>query len=244
MNLDLASCLLAGCASLLVGFSKTGVPGVSILVVVIMAEVLGAKSSVGAILPMLLLGDCFAVAFFRRHAQWDRLWRLFPYVVAGGIPGQIILCSYDNALIRPLLGFLVLGLLTVEVARQWFGWEKMPHQWWFTAIMGFLAGFATTVGNAAGPIMSIYLVSMGLPKDKFMGTTAWFYMLVNLAKLPAVCWWGLISVDSLRLDAVAVPLIVLGAVAGLRVLAVIRQQIFDALALILAGVTAIHLVLH
>ncbi|BCW98807.1 MAG: hypothetical protein KatS3mg024_1634 [Armatimonadota bacterium] len=65
---------LALASAALVGFSKTGVPGTGILVVPLMAALFGGRQSVGTLLPMLIFADCFAVAWYRRHARWDRLW--------------------------------------------------------------------------------------------------------------------------------------------------------------------------
>ena len=119
--MDTTSYLL-GCASaLLVGFSKTGLPGVSIPAILLMAEAFSddAKLSLGAILPVLLVGDVFAVAWYRHHAQWNRLIRLFPYVIAGMLPGAAVLWLIEGNQLRPLLGGLILGLLALEAYRRW-----------------------------------------------------------------------------------------------------------------------------
>ena len=91
--------LLAAASALLVGLSKTGLPGVSIPAILLMTEAYpdDARLSVGAILPVLLAGDVFAVAWFRRHADWGRLVRLLPWVLAGMIVfGAICLRGYGS----------------------------------------------------------------------------------------------------------------------------------------------------
>lgn len=198
-------------AAFLVGLSKTGVPGVAIPAVLMMTEAFAGneKLSVGAILPILLVGDCFAVGFYRRHTQWNRLLGLFPYVLLGMIPGVYVLLKVDHQQFKLLLGFLVIALLIVEGARQRFGWGTIPHQWWFVAGMGMGAGFGTVVGNAAGPVMSIYLISRGMLKNEFMGTWAWFFMIVNLSKVPLFIASGLITLDTLRFDLLMLPFVIL-----------------------------------
>ena len=184
MDYDLTAYLLGLAAALLVGLSKTGIPGVAIPAIVFMTEAFAGneKLSVGALLPVLLVGDLFAVGFYRRHAEWNRLGGLFPYVVAGMVPAAVVLLLVADQHFKLVLGWIVLALLGLEVGRQRFGWTGMPGRWWFVAVAGLLAGFGTTVGNAAGPVMSVYLISRGLPKEQFMGTWAWFFLIVNLAK--------------------------------------------------------------
>ncbi|MHC4181344.1 MAG: TSUP family transporter, partial [Planctomycetota bacterium] len=224
------SYLLGGTSALLVGFAKTAVPGAAILAVMLMAMAFplqDAKLSVGALLPVLLLGDVFAVAWYRRHARWDRLLRLLPYVAVGMVPGAIVLQLSDGGQLRPVLGLLVLVLLVLEVCRRQFGWERLSGRWWFVALMGVLAGFFTTVGNAAGPVMSIYLISQGVLKEEFIGTAAWFFLIVNLSKLPIYAGpAGVITPATLHFDLFVAPLAALGALSGVYVLGRIPQRLF------------------
>lgn len=246
--MSFVSLLYAIASALLVGLSKTGLPGVSILAIVLMAEAYPQNSiySVGAILPVLLAGDVFAVAWYHQHADWGRLWRLLPYVLAGMLPGMAMLAvlqgrPHSNDLFRPIIGWLVLGMLAVEVCRQRFDWEHMPHRWWFTAITGLLAGFTTFVANAAMPVMSIYLVSQNFDKRKFIGTIAWFFLILNASKVPACLAMGILTPQMLPTAAALAPLAILGALLGTYVLARIPQRSFDFLALALAGAAAVKL---
>jgi uncharacterized protein len=238
------SILVASASALLVGLSKTGLPGVSILAILLMTEAYpdDARLSVGAILPVLLAGDVFAVAWFRRHADWGRLLRLLPWVLAGMIPGVFVLLWFEGNRLRPIIGVLVLGMLAVEVCRQWFGWERMPHRWWFAAATGFMAGFTTFVANAAMPVMSIYLVSQDLDKRQFIGTAAWFFLILNVSKVLPYWAMGILTPSMLPTAAALVPLAILGALLGVYVLARIPQRHFDALALVLAGIAAVRLI--
>ena len=244
MEYHLAVYLLGFAAALLVGLSKTGVPGVAIPAVLLMTEAFSGneKLSVGALLPVLLVGDAIAVGIYRHHADWRRLWRLFPYVVAGMIPGVVVLLWVENQQFKLILGWILLPLLAIEVSRQWFGWVTTPAHRWFTALMGFLAGFGTTVGNAAGPVMSVYLISHGLPKERFMGTWAWFFLIANLSKVPIFGSLGMITPATLTFDLVVLPFVVIGALVGRRLFLIIPQRLFNGLVLALAAVAALRLV--
>jgi uncharacterized membrane protein YfcA len=227
-----------------VGLSKTGVPGVAIPAVLLMAEAFAGseKLSVGALLPILLVGDVFAVAFYSEHTQWNRLWRLFPFVAAGMVPGALVLVWVDHQQFKFVLGILILALLALEVGRRKLGWTRMPGRRWFGATTGLLAGFGTTVGNAAGPVMSIYLIARGLRKEQFMGTWAWFFFIVNLSKVPIYWGLGMITPVTLRYDLAVVPAAVAGALLGKRIFMVAPQKVFNTLVLLLAAVAALRLI--
>ena len=235
---------LGAVAALLVGLSKTGVPGAAIPAVLLTAEAFAGEESlsVGALLPMLLVGDLFALRYYRHHAQWNRLWRLLPYVVLGMIPGALVLKYVDHGQFRLVLGWMVLMLLVLELCRRRFNWTDVPRRWWFVTTMGVLAGFGTTVGNAAGPVMGIYLISQGLRKEQFMGTAAWFFFIVNTSKLPIYASLGRITPATLQFDLIMIPIVVVAALVGRRLFSIIPQKLFDPLVLGLAGIAALRLV--
>ncbi|HID21183.1 MAG TPA: sulfite exporter TauE/SafE family protein [Planctomycetaceae bacterium] len=232
-------------AALLVGFSKTGVPGAAIPAVALMAEAFRSDTrlSVGAMLPVLLVGDAFAILFYRRHAQWNRLGELAPFVALGMVPGYIVLGTVDSDALRMLLGMIVLVLLGLHLLSRRWGTDFLANHSGFGPAAGLVAGFGTAVGNAAGPVMSIYLVSRKLDKHQFMGTAAWFFAIVNLSKVPVFGGMGLITTETLRLDGLVVPVVVAGAFLGAAVLKRIPQLAFDVLVLLLAGAAGLRLVL-
>lgn len=242
--MNFVSYLLGAGSALLVGLSKTGLPGVSIPAVTLMTEAFAhdARLGVGALLPVLLVGDVFAVGWYRHHALWSKLVRLFPFVLLGMVPGAIVLCSLPEGNdLRPILGVLILGLLALEMARRTFGWEDVPKAWWFVAGLGMLAGFSTIIAHAAFPVMTIYLLSQGMAKREFVGTAAWFFFIVNLSKLPFYVGSQMITPSTLRFDLVTVPVVLAGGVLGICMLPRLPQKLFDFLAMTLAALAAVRL---
>ena len=231
-------------AAALMGVAKTGLPGFSIPSVALMTEAFAddARLAIGAMLPVLLVGDTLAVIWYRHHARWDRLWRLFPYVALGMVPGWLLLrwLPEGNDL-RPILGVLILGLVALEVCRRRFDWQDVPHQWWFVAAMGLLAGFCTIVAHAAFPVTAVYLLSQGMAKREFMGTATWFYLIVNFTKVPFYAQAGMLTRQTLLFDLAIIPAALAGAILGIYVLVRIPQRLFDALALALSAVAAVRL---
>jgi hypothetical protein len=226
------------------GLSKTGIAGLGILPVVLFANLLPARESTGALLPLLLCGDIFGVLYFRKHASWPHLWRLFGWVIAGVVAGYFALGRVNDAQVQRMIGVILLLMLTLH---WWRGRRqneiaaRVPQSMWFTALMGILAGFATMVANAAGPVMVLYLLAIGLPKLVFIGTGAWFFMLVNAFKVPFSVKLGLITGDSLLMDAILVLPLVPGALLGPRIVNHINQATFEKMVLILTLAGAIRL---
>ncbi len=244
MSPTLPSVFLAVAAASLMGFSKTALPAASILAVALMAAAFpdNAELSVGAMLPVLLVGDVFAVAWFRRHAQWDRLWGLFPYVVLGMAPAYFVLAWLEGNELRPVLGGLVLALAGLEAARRRFGWTTLPGRWWFTASAGVLAGFGTTVANAGGPVMNLYLLSRQSRKEEFIGTCAWFFFLLNLTKIVPFWSQGMLTRQTVPLGLWLSPAVLAGGLAGVWLLPRIAQQWFNTLIWALTAATAVWLI--
>jgi uncharacterized membrane protein YfcA len=238
--------VLLAFGSLLVGLSKTGIAGLGIFTVAIFASVLPARESTGVVLLLLLCGDLIAVPLYRRHAVWSHLWKLFPWVAAGVLMGFFAMgrLQGDKAFQR-MIGVILLGMVAVHVWRQWRlsrdserANGDVPHRLWFAALMGSMAGFTTMVANAAGPVMILYMLSMRLPKMEFLGTGAWFFLAVNLFKVPFSYRLDLITAASLTLDLKLAPLAVIGAVFGRLLIGHINQSLFETLALALTVLAA------
>jgi uncharacterized membrane protein YfcA len=229
----------------MVGIAKTGLPGITILVVPLMAAVLPARSSVGVLLGMLILGDLFAAGYYRRHAQWRHVVRLLGPTSVGIVAGYFALKVVSDAQLKPVIGAIVLAMLAINYWRSSAGdkADSVPTQWWFAVIIGFSAGVATMMANAAGPIMAVYLLAMRLPKVEFIGTGAWFFFIVNWLKVPFSAGLELMTVQSVKLDLMLLPLIAAGAAAGILILKRIPQKAFTTIVQILAATAAIKLLL-
>jgi uncharacterized membrane protein YfcA len=235
--------VLAVVTAILVGVAKTGVSGMAILVVPLIAMVFPAKESVGALLPMLIAGDILAVIYYRQHAQWGQLVKLLPGVAAGMLFGAIFLARLDNESMRIFLGAFVLLLLVLEGISRHLNLTEFKRMRTVAILVGTMAGFGTTVGNASGPIMGIYLIMMGLDKKQLMGTGAWFFLIVNTSKLPIFIYHEMIGVDTLQFFAYMLPFVILGTFFGRRLLKALSQKIFNYLVLLFAGLSSLGLLL-
>nr|WP_275584373.1 sulfite exporter TauE/SafE family protein [Pullulanibacillus pueri] len=229
---------------LIIGFSKTGMPSLGVLAVAIMAIVFPAKASVGLLVPMLIVGDIFAVTYYRRRVIWKYLWQVMPWVIVGLICGFLVLDYSGNKLLQILIGAIVLILLVLHLIKARMDQKleaKLDGSLWFSAILGILAGVTTMIGNAAGGIMSIYLLAKKLDKDAFVGTGAWFYLFVNVIKVPFHASLGLITWHTLHFDILMIPAIIGGALIGVIALKRVPQEWFQRIVLILTAIGGIRL---
>jgi uncharacterized membrane protein YfcA len=227
----------------MVGTTKTGMPGLGILIVPLMALVLPTRQSTGILLGILILADLFAIIYHRRNARWGHVLRLLPAALAGIVAGYFGLKFVNDQQLKPIIGGIVLLMLAVNYWRTRVKGEDgpVPTQWWFAVALGFMAGITTMMANAAGPIMIIYLLAMRLPKVEFVGTSAWFFFVVNWLKVPFSANLDLMTIESVKLNLMMLPFIAIGAVMGIFLLKRIPQKAFNAIVQILAAAAAIKL---
>lgn len=243
-DLDPSAWLLLAAAAFGIGVSKSGLAGVGLVHVLVFAVVFGARRSTGILLPLLVVGDVCAVALVGRQVSWPLVRRLMGPALCGVLLGWVLLDRLDEAAFRPLIGWLVLGLAAGQILRMWRPdlLERVPHSAGFAWGMGILTGITTMVANAAGPVVALYLLALALPKDTLVATGAWFFLILNLAKLPFSAQLGLIEPETLGLDMLLAPLVVAGLVCGRAVVRRIPQRLFDTLLLAFTGVAALRLV--
>jgi uncharacterized membrane protein YfcA len=200
-----------------IGLTKTAFSGMTAVAIPLVAVIFGARDSTGLNLPLLCFADILAVMYYNRHAEWKYILRLLPWTLAGFAAAILADRVVPVQAFKYLMGGSIIAGLLVMVWTDIRGKDKPPPEaWWFSALFGMAGGFATTIGNAAGPIMAVFLLSMRLPKNSYVGTTAWYFLIINYIKLPLqVFVWKTITVKTLLFDLTNVPVVIVGAVLGI-----------------------------
>ncbi|MEE1618671.1 sulfite exporter TauE/SafE family protein [Brachybacterium sp. J153] len=251
-----ATWALVCAGALVVGLSKTAMPGGGTIAVGLFALALPAKESTAALLLLLMVGDATALWVYRREPDVRTLVRLIPSVLIGVVLGTIFFATVGGETVRTTIGVILLALIAVTVWRRRTARRKelraasadtgsvraepaAPAL--ARAGYGVLGGFTTMVANAGGPVMSMYFYAMRMPVLTFLGTSAWFFAVVNVIKLPFSAGLGLITRDTLAMDLMLVPLVLLGAFVGARIARRIPQGIFEKAVLVLTVVSALAL---
>lgn len=235
---------LAVIAAFSVGFAKSGFSGAALINVLVMAELFGPRESTGVVLPMLICGDILSVWAFHQHAKWPVVWRMIPITLIGVVGGYLLMRVMPTGIFGPIIGTIVLLMVCLQALRRWSpkAFEKVPHSPLFAGSMGLATGFATMIANGAGPIMTLYFLATNTPKFVLVGTSAWFFLMVNLFKVPFSAHLGLIHGSSLAFNALLVPAIALGVFAGRRLIGLISQSLFEIFLLIFAAIASLRLI--
>jgi uncharacterized membrane protein YfcA len=232
------------CVAIL-GMAKAGIPGLGMVAIPVMAGLFPAKVSMGIILPLLVVGDVFAVSYYHRHADWKLILRLIPPAFTGVLIGTYVMHVINDAALRIGVGVIILVMVILNALRSLgaIADERIPRGRIFALIMGLLAGVSTMLAHAAGPVVQVYLLTMGLDKKRFIGTMAWFFLLLNSFKIPFYIGLGLIDSASLGLTlrlGIGIPM---GIVAGILLVRVVSNRVYFIWVQILAAAAALRLIL-
>ena len=226
-----------------IGFAKAGFGGTMMIVVVVMADQFGALPSVGIVLPLLIVADFTVYRHFRQFSSWAAAFRLLVPALPGVAIGYLLLRRIDEPTARVLIGWLIVTLLAIKLII--WKWERilfgLHHSPAFTWLCGIAAGISTTVANAAGPVMTAYLLVRKQEKMEFLGMSARFFLLINLIKVPLNVQLGLINARSLTIDLILVPGVLVGVWFGRIWITRIPQRAFEILLVIFAILAAARL---
>ena len=244
--------LVGAIAAIVTGLSKTALPGAGLLAVPLFAMVAEGRAIPGVTLPVLLFADLFAVSWYRHHTRWDLLRPLAVWVTAGFAVGTafFVIVGTNVRALEVVIALGIIAVVTLQIVRIVRNTPPRHTTTAETALYGTAGGFTTFVSNSAGPIMNTYLVGLGLDRTALVGTSAWFYFAVNLAKIPvylAIGAWStggaFFSAESLRYDLVLLPFVVIGVYGGRALLPRIHDRFFLWLVLVLSLAGAVKLLL-
>jgi len=231
---------LAALAAFLIGVSKSGLKGLSLFNVTLLALAFGSKSSTGVIMPFLVLGDILAVVYYNRHAQWKPILNILPWMVIGILIGVVIGKDLPEQLFKiamVIIIFVSLGLMVYWDVRKS---KTVPKHWIFASGSGILAGLTTMIGNMAGPFTNLYFLMLRLPKNEFVGTAAWLFFITNLFKVPFHLFvWKTITQETLMLNLKLFPALLIGFFVGARILKYFNDSIYRKFILVVTAIGAI-----
>lgn len=229
--------------ALFIGMSKTGVHGIGMIAVPMLAVVFGGLVSSAVMLPMLCLADVMGVWYYHRHASWVHLKKLFPWAALGTIIGTVVGGMIDDQAFRLIMAIIILISVVIMIWLERGHKEDIPHYIWFAALCGVAAGFTSMIGNLAGSVMAVYLLSMRLPKNEFIGTSAWFFMVINWFKIPFhVFFWKSINWNTFLLDLTTLPIIALGAWLGVLIVTRLSDRMYRWFIITMTVIAAVFMV--
>lgn len=238
----------------LIALDKSLLPGAGILGVGALATIMPAKEATGITLALIIVADWTAIWAYRDHVDWKSLRRLLPNVIAGVVVGAGFIFVANDSVTRRVIGVIILAFVGWNVSamiRSRMRKRKEEHPDAAAPkrtrakgiVFGTLAGFTTMVANAGGPVTSMYFMTEGFPVRLFLGTTAWFYLIINLVKLPFSLGLGMLNTSQLPMIAAGVPVIVATVFLGRWASGRIKRSVFNALIVILTIITGLVLLI-
>ena len=234
--------LFAALGAFLLGIAKSGVKGIAVFIVILFVYAFEAKASTGILLPLLIGGDIFAILYYKKYAHWKYVFTLIPWMFVGVIMGTYGGNLLDESTFKTGMASLILLTTVLLFYLERKPLKSVPTHWGFGSSLGMLAGFTTMIGNLAGAVTNIYFLSMRLPKNVFIGTSAYVFFIINLFKIPFHIWvWKTIDFASVQTSLQFFPFLGLGLFVGVKLVKKINDEGYRKLILILTGIGAIIL---
>jgi len=240
LDISITAWLFASTAAFVVGLSKAGIKGISIVNVTLMALAFEAKASTGLVVPLLIVGDIIAVVYYHRHANWWYIVRFLPWMIVGILVGVYTGNDLDEDVFKIYMAIIIL----VSVGMMYW-WDRrksvsVPTHWAFAGLVGSLAGITTMIGNLGGPFSNLYFLAMRVQKNEFIGTAAWLFLIINLIKLPFhIFVWETVTADTLLFNLKLVPGILLGMLVGVWLIKIIKDDFYRKMILVLTALGAV-----
>lgn len=208
--------LMVALVAFLIGVAKSGFGGLpGTLATPLMALIIPADQAIGLLLPILMIGDLFAVAFLWRRWNNKIILLLLPGAVAGVTIGTYFITKAPTETLRITLGVIVLIFTIYKlVERQLLSRLKYKARNWHGWLAGTVTGFSSALAHTGAPPVSIYLLMQGITPSVFVATSVFFFFILNWIKVPYYFYAGLFDFSQLWGIAWLMPMVPLGALLG------------------------------
>ncbi len=243
MELSLMTVFWLMLAGVITGASKFSVGGMGLIILPVLMTAIPNKSALGVIVLMYLVTDVMAVGTYRKSVNWQVIYQVLPMALVGIIIGLLVLKHIDNkTFVLMLLALIVIMLcISFVLERHPIDISRYPA---IAYTIGLISGAVSMLGNAAGPIFSLYMLAVaGHDKQSYTGTRAWIFLLINSAKGIGLVWIGLANWQTAYMSLYTLPGVLLGAFLGYSLLKKIDVRFFKILVRVLVIVAAARLLL-
>lgn len=228
----------------LIGLTKGGFNTLGALLTPVLSLILPVSTAVGVLLPMLIVGDAFAIYMYWR--EWDAalVRRMLPAGVVGALLGTYLLTALSPDALRIALAIFVLLLVVYKLVSDRIAALAYRPRRWHAPAIGALSGVASGMFNNGAPPFNSYLLLQKLPPRLFIATTALFFAILNLIKVPGFLYTGVLNVPLLLSLWWVFPFIPLGIWAARWLVTHVNQQTFEWIVIALLIASSIILFLQ
>jgi uncharacterized membrane protein YfcA len=234
---------IAVIAVLIVGLSKAGLlGGLGVVGVPLLTLVMAPRDAAGMMLPVLLCMDAVAIWMYRKECDWGLLRIMLPGAAIGTVVGWVLWAVVSDAVVLLMVGVVTLIFVADAILPLRKKLEGLPPSKPWGVLWGGVAGFTSFISHTGGPPFQIYVLPRKLPPAVYAGTTAFFFAIVNTAKLVPYYFLGQLNVQNLTLSAALAPVGVLGVFIGIYLVRRIDARLFYRIAYWLVFVLALQLI--
>jgi uncharacterized membrane protein YfcA len=240
---DLTFWIVAVATVTIVGLSKSGFLGsLGMIAVPVLAFVMPAREAAGMLLPLLLVMDAIAIWIYRKDCDWHILRIMLPGAAVGTLIGWGLWTVVSDDMVLLFVGIITLLFILDALLPLRKRLEGLPPSRGWGRFWGGFAGFTSFISHTGGPPYQIYVLPQRLDPVKYSGTTAFFFAIVNTAKLIPYFFLGQLNVANLTTAALLVPVAAIGVVAGVWLVRRISIKRFYQLTYWLVFLLAIKLI--
>ncbi len=200
-------------AVILLGLAKGGFAGIGILGVPLMALMISPVQAAAILLPILLVQDVVSVWVFRRERDDRVLMQMLPGAALGIAAGYALAALVSVAMVELAVGAITL-VFAIQRMRAGAAALATEATTWRGVVMGAASGFTSQIAHAGGPPFQMHVVPLKLDRDRFIGTSAIFFAVVNWMKVPAYWALGQFSTVNMQTALVLMPLAIASTWAG------------------------------
>lgn len=226
----------------IIGLSKGGLGGtLVVLATPLMSLVMPANQVIGLLLPILMIGDLFAV--YTHWLHWDSklVWLLIPGAIVGTIIASFFIAAISSEALRRGIGIIVLLFVLYKLFEQRILSASYRPRRWHDFVAGGIGGLTSTLAHTGGPPVAIYLLMQGISPRHFVATAALFFAVLNWIKVPSYYYLGLFDFDLLWQVAWLLPLLPLSVWLGKLLATKVDKVLFDRIIVSVLAVTGLFL---
>jgi len=207
--------LAATPAVILMGLSKGGFSGLSLIAIPLMTLVVSPVKAAALMLPILCIQDIVSVWAYRTTFDKRNLLVMLPGALAGIGLGWLFAAQVPDDAVKIGVGLISIGFVVVYWRKRAVTGEPIPGKVLPGLFWGWAAGFTSFIAHAGGPPFQVHVMPQRLPPQTYVGTSTWFFWTINLIKLVPYFFLGQFSTENLSTSFALFPLALISTLAGI-----------------------------
>jgi len=213
-------------AGLFLGLDKGGLKPLLVIATYLLLQTFSPQTMLAILSPLLVVGEIFPMYHYREQANRPVANKILVWMIVGVIVGTIVGSNINTQIFCLLIGIfiVVMGITNIIIEKTQHFSEISQTK---TAILGFLGGLGSLIGNAAGGITNIYFLSTVKNKNALLGSSSYLYVVINSIKIVFyLAIWKIYSIDTLAITLSMIPFLMIGVLIATAVIKIMPEFVF------------------